>query len=40
MFKRAKQIFSDDERNEPGERMEAKKKQLQARSTVCLMLVP
>jgi hypothetical protein len=30
MFKKAKQIFSDDELNELGERMEAKKKQLQA----------
>ena len=30
MFKKAKQIFSDDELKELGERMEAKKKQLQA----------
>lgn len=30
MFKKAKQIFSDDELNELGERMETKKKQLQA----------
>ena len=29
MFKKAKQIFSDDELSELGERMEAKKKQLQ-----------
>ena len=30
MFEKAKQIFSDDELNELGERMETKKKQLQA----------
>jgi hemerythrin-like domain-containing protein len=30
MFKKAKQIFSDDELNELGERMQAKKEQLQA----------